>query len=160
MAKAKKGEKREYPTKPCADCGQPAKMANKATRYCGACRLGRQAAWHDGRRQKCATCDRQFIAWSGAKQPGKGGDVSCGFCLIERMPLGGREAVLDECAYHAQGRCLSGDPPHVVAHGRVQICYPCLHDPEKYEDNKRALVKARRKRLTDGQKSSTVERKP
>jgi hypothetical protein len=141
------GKKREYEVGKCADCGRSMKIsprAKKNQKYCAVCRLARGAAWCDGRTTTCS-CGREYVAWNGAKSM-----QSCGFCFIEHAPLGGREAVPGTCGYHKQGTCHS-DTETVIYHEKLKLCYPCLHDPEKYDDTKRAILR-RGKELRAGSK--------
>lgn len=140
-------EKRKYKMGTCADCGGPMKMAAKNQKYCTTCRLGRQAAWQDGRTSECPLCGEDFINWSGDK--GATAHLSCGRCFIERAPAGQRESVVGTCGWHEQGTCHS-DTPTVVYSEHIALCFPCLTDPKKHADNRlaikakhRAMVKAR-----------------
>lgn len=147
----KAGTKRKYPTKPCEDCGRPMKVAAANQRYCFLCKLARGAKWHDGRTSKCPGCGEKYIAWNGTS-----GTPRCGVCFSKAAPMGGRESIEHECAYHALGTCLSGEPPHTVYAAGFHVCWPCLTDPAKFRSN-RAGIAAEHAKLTAARNGGTVD---
>lgn len=114
------------------------KRARANQRRCLTCRLGKVAAWIDGRTAKCGGCGRKFVPWGRFKQWSL-----CGTCLLEKMPMGFRESVEAECAHHRKdpATCLTG--PHErtwVYSGDIHICFPCLTDPKHFEENRRVIL--------------------
>lgn len=126
------------------------KVASANQSYCFLCRLARAARWHDGRTCKCPGCGNKYVAWFGYK-----GSPRCGVCFINAAPLGGRESVEGECGWHKQGKCPSPAEAVLYSDG-VALCWPCLTDPEKFKDNRLAIL-LRYKELTDAANDGTVE---
>ena len=153
-------DKRDWPAGECADCGGTMKVVRSNQRYCATCRLGRQAAAHSGRTAECQNCGWDFIDWSQASHRDKPHNVVCGYCMIERAPMGGRESVQAPCGWAEGGKftCLSGAGAIGVwvYSAPFNICFPDLTDPERFAENRESIIRVHRQ-LRASRKSATVE---
>jgi hypothetical protein len=119
--------KRHYPTAPCADCGEPAKLANKLAKYCDSCRLGRGAQWHDLRSSECQSCSAAYTAWTGARAM-----RLCGTCFLRAAPTGGKDS--------RPGRCHICAQDGILYSAAIKVCWPCLTAPENARQLKEWIV--------------------
>lgn len=150
-------EKRKYPVVPCPECIGHMKRARANQRRCLTCRLGKNAGWIDGRTAKCKGCGQKYLPWGRPAQWSL-----CGHCLLEKMAMGFRESVQDECAYHKrdEAECRSGAAGQCtwVYSQHIRICFPCLTDPKHFKENQRVIL-AKVKMLQEARIGGTVEGK-